>query len=137
MSHAEEFTRGLLGVAPVAHISTIQGKTVMNFSSTIQVLKIETTDTKTINPETGKPFQRTAARAILLDDDGSVVTVGRLPVPRPLVDQVKTGTFRATFALQVPDWGDNKGDIVAVLTGLSPVQVRGAAPAAAPAPAKV
>lgn len=105
----------------------------MNFSSTIQILKVETTDSKTIDTSTGKPFQRTAARAILLGDDGEVVTVGRLPVPRFLVDQVKTGTFRATFALQVPDWGDNKGDIVAVLTGLAPVQLR---VPAAPAPAK-
>lgn len=101
------------------------------FSSIIQVLLVETTESKTIDPKTGSPYVRTAARAILLGDDGQPVTVGRLRVPRALVDQVKPGTFTAAFTLGVPDFGDDKGDIVAQLTGLTPVQARGAAPAPA------
>lgn len=90
------------------------------FSSRVQVLKVETTDSKTIDAATGKPFQRTAARCILLDDGGAVVTVGRLRVPKALVPTVREGLFRASFALRVPDFGDNKGDIVAELTALVP-----------------
>lgn len=89
-----------------------------SMSSRIQVLTVETTDSKTIDPATGKPFPRVAARCILLGDGNEVVTVGRLRVPKSLVPQVKTGIFRASFALRVPDYGDNKGDIVAELTAL-------------------
>jgi hypothetical protein len=90
----------------------------MQMSSTLQVLTVETTDSKTLDAATGKPFQRVAARCILLDDSGAVITVGRLRVPKTLQGQVKPGTFRAAFALKVPDFGDNKGDIVAELTSL-------------------
>lgn len=100
----------------------------MKFSSIIQVLIVEKTDTKTINPDTGKPFQRTAARCILLGDGGDVVTVGRLRVPKSLEDAVKVGIFRADFALVVPDYGDDKGDVVAQLTNLVPQQSKAAAP---------
>jgi len=90
------------------------------FSSRIEVLTVESTDSKTMDPATGKPFKRVAARCILRADDGSVVTVGRLRVPKALVPQVAPGNFRAAFALRVPDFGDNKGDIVAELTALTP-----------------
>lgn len=100
------------------------------FSSMIQVFTIENEE-KT-SARTGNKYQHFAARCALLDDSGAVVNVGALRVPPSMRDQVKIGTFRAGFALQVPDWGDQKGDIVAVLTDLSPVPVRVAAPAAAP-----
>lgn len=89
----------------------------MNFSSRLQILLVEKTDTKFKDAD-GNVVQRVAARAVLLADDGNVVTVGRLRVPKSLADKVKTGTFRASFALTVPDYGDDKGDIVATLTGL-------------------
>lgn len=92
-----------------------------SFSSIVQVLTVEVTDSKTVDPATNRPFQRHAARCILLNDDGSVNTVGRLRIPKALVPQVKTGHFRATFGLRVPDFGDNKGDIVAELTALQAV----------------
>lgn len=92
----------------------------MQMSSRIQVLTVEVTDSKTVDPATGKPFQRVAARCILLGDGGEVVTVGRLRVPKSLQPQVKEGLFRAAFALRVPDYGDNKGDIVAELVSLQP-----------------
>lgn len=100
------------------------------FSSMIQVFTIENEE-KT-SARTGNKYQHFAARCALLDDSGAVVNVGALRVPPAMRDQVKIGTFRAGFALQVPDWGDQKGDIVAVLTDLSPVPVRAASPAAAP-----
>lgn len=103
--------------------------------STIQILKLETKQSKKLNPETGKPFESLEARVALLDDDGVLETVGRLRVPRALVDSVKLGTFRASFALTVPDYGENKGDVVSQLTGLVPV-APARAPAAAPAAAK-
>ncbi|TAM39763.1 MAG: hypothetical protein EPN61_12040 [Burkholderiaceae bacterium] len=99
------------------------------FSSVIQILLVETNTSKALNPKTNEPYVSTQARAILLGEDGTPVTVGRLRVPRALVDVVKPGTFTAAFTLGVPDFGDDKGDIVAQLTGLSPVVSR-AAPAA-------
>lgn len=95
------------------------------FSSIIKVLTVEVTDSKTIDATTGQPFKRTAARCILLNDDGSVNTVGRLRVPKSLVPLVKVGDFRATFGLRVPDFGDNKGDIVAELTALQQIDAAG------------
>lgn len=102
------------------------------FSSTVQVLTVETTQSKKLNPDTGKPYEQVAARCILLADNGTdVITVGRLRVPPVLRDAVKVGTFRADFTLQVPDYGDNKGDIVAMLTGLVPIIKAPPAPSAA------
>ena len=49
-------------------------------------------------------------------------------------EQVQVGTFRASFSLQVPDWGDDKGDIVAVLTALVPEPAKGAGVSGKPAP---
>jgi len=102
-------------------------------SSILQVLTVEVEETKFIDKDTGKPALRHFGRCILLDDAGAVVTVGRLRIPKPLVEQVKPGTFSASFALGVPDFGDNKGDIVAQLTGLVPVGKSAPAPAKAAA----
>ncbi|WP_343590347.1 hypothetical protein [Paracidovorax wautersii] len=101
-------------------------------TSTIQILKVEVQQSKKLNPDTGKPYESTIARTALLDDDGQLQTVGRLRVPRDLVDQAKVGTFRASFALQVPDFGEFKGEVISVLTGLVPLPVNRVAPAAAP-----
>lgn len=102
------------------------------FSSRIQVLTVERTQTK-FPAADGTPQMRVAARCILLGDGGEVVTVGRLRVPKALHDKVAPGVFRATFALTVPDYGDSKGDIVASVTELveekSPARTA-AAPAA-------
>ncbi|RYH38513.1 MAG: hypothetical protein EON54_18965 [Alcaligenaceae bacterium] len=87
-------------------------------TSTIQILKSEVQLSKKLNPDTGKPYESTIARVALLDDDGVLQTVGRLRVPRDLVDQAKVGTYRASFALQVPDFGEFKGEVISVLTGL-------------------
>lgn len=91
------------------------------FSSTIQVLKIE--DEERASKKTGDKYQFFVARSILLADDGSVINVGTLRVPEALRSVCQVGTFRASFALQVPEWGQQKGEIVAVLTGLTPVPV--------------
>lgn len=107
-----------------------------NFSSTLQVLVIEEQTAKKVNPDTGLPNKWKVARCALLDDAGEVINVGRLRVPRDLDATIARGTFRATFALGVPDWGDSKGDIMAMLTALTPVQLRAQQiGAAAPAPA--
>lgn len=93
----------------------------MQLSSKIQVLTVESTDSKTVDAATGQPYKRIAARCILFNDDNTVNTVGRLRVPKALVPLVKPGMFTASFGLSVPDYGDNKGDVVALLTSLVPV----------------
>ncbi len=90
------------------------------FSSTIQILTVENEDRK--SKRTGNDYKHFVCRAILLDDSGQVITVGALPVRNDaLREQCKPGVFRAGFALQVPDYGDAKGDIQAVLVSLTPV----------------
>lgn len=105
-------------------------KTGPTFSSIMQILLIEKQLTKKVNPETQKPWEIPYARCIMLDRDGAVVTVGRLKIPRHLETVVKVGIFSAEFALLVPDYGEDKGDIVAQLTGLTPVVSK--SPVAAP-----
>ena len=105
----------------------------MAYTSTIQILKVEVQHSKKLDPNTQKPYESTIARTALLNDDGELETVGRLRVPRDLVELAKVGTYRATFALSVPDYGEFKGDVVSVLTGLVPVPpARQVAPAPAP-----
>ncbi len=103
----------------------------MAYTSTIQILKVGVELSKKLNPDTGKPYESHIARTALINDDGELETVGRLRVPRELVDVAKVGTYRASFALRVPDYGPNKGDVVSELTGLVPVPVRPSASAAA------
>lgn len=108
----------------------------MSFSSVLQVLVVEEQTAKKVNPETGVPNKWKVARCALLDDGGEVVTVGRLRVPRDLSETIAKGTYRATFALGVLDYGDSKGDIMAMLTALSPYQPRPiGSGVAAPSPA--
>lgn len=105
----------------------------MAFTSIIQILKTESVFSRKIDPATQKPYEFKVARVALINDDGELETVGRLRVPRELESVVVKGTFTASFALQVPDFGDNKGDVVSVLTNLVPVppaRQSAAAPAA-------
>jgi len=106
----------------------------MQLTSTIQILKVSEEFSKKLNPETGKPYVSHIARTALINDDGELETVGRLRVPRDLVDVAKVGTYRAGFALRVPDYGPDKGDVVSVLTSLVPVPPARPAPAASATP---
>lgn len=100
-------------------------------TSTIQILKVSEEFSKKLNPDTGKPYVSHVARTALINDDGELETVGRLRIPRDLVDVAKVGIYRAGFSLRVPDYGPDKGDVVNVLTSLVPVPpARSAAPAA-------
>lgn len=108
------------------------------FSSTINVLKVEN-EART-SKRTGNSYNHFAARVILLTDDGEVETVGVINSRRitpELRDSMRVGTFRATFALKVPDFGDDKGDVICMLTGLVPVSPAKTAPAPSPKPATV
>ncbi len=100
----------------------------MNFSSTIQVLKVDPVEERTAKDGSKYPVH-TAQTALLLDD-GTLDKVGRLRIPPALREVVKVGTYRASFALEVAQWGQNKGDVIATLTGLMPYQ-KAAAPAGA------
>lgn len=101
-----------------------------NFSSTIQVLKLNEVE-KGTSRKTGQPWERHTAECVLLADDGSIECVGKLNIPEPLRGAVTTGTFRAGFTLHVPTFGDQQGQITSRLVSLTPVPVRGAS---APAP---
>lgn len=104
----------------------------MNFSSTIQVLKVDAPEEKT-SPKDGSKYTVHTAQTALLLDDGSLDKVGRLRIPEKMRDVVKVGTFRASFALEVAQWGQNKGDVIATLTGLLPVVKAPPAPPKQPA----
>lgn len=122
--HGEGFGPGLSGVTPKVNN--------MSFSSTIQILKVDTPEEKT-SPKDGSKYMVHTAQTALLSDEGELQKVGRLRIPEALREVVKVGTFRASFALEVAQWGQNKGDVIAALTGLVPVPVRQAAPAGAKA----
>jgi len=92
-------------------------ESIMSFSSTLQVLKVNP-PASGVSKKTGQPWERHTAECMLLDDSGAIQCVGRLVIPKALVDQVKEGTFRASFALEVPTYGDSKGDITTRLVGL-------------------
>jgi hypothetical protein len=91
------------------------------YSTVIQVLSVESTPGKKPGPDGVLPTFY-AARCVLFQDDGKTVnTVGRLRIPKPLVPIVKEGMFTASFALTVPDYGNDKGDVVSQLTSLIPI----------------
>lgn len=95
------------------------------FSSTIEILAVE--NEERTSKKDGKAYQHFAARCVLRADDGKVITVGTIRSRRvtpELRDTVRTGLYRATFALQVPDYGDDKGDVVTMLTGLVPIDTK-------------
>lgn len=92
----------------------------MSHGSILQILILEEETGKKINPATGKPNTWKVARGHVLDDAGEIITMGRWRVPRALSETVSKGTFRCSFALGVPDWGDEKGDIGPVITALVP-----------------
>lgn len=94
----------------------------MSFSSTIQILKVDNPEEKT-GKDGGKYTVHTAQTA-LLSDDGELQKVGRLRIPESMRDKVKVGTFRASFSLEVAQWGQNKGDVIASLVDLMPVAVK-------------
>lgn len=105
----------------------------MSFVSTLQVLKVESEERT--SKRSGKTYNHFAARCILIGDGGQVENVGVIRsdlVTPELRDMVKPGTYRATFGLMVPDYGDRKGDLVSMLTGLVPVPVPGSKPSAQP-----
>jgi hypothetical protein len=96
------------------------------YSTVIQVLSVESTPGKKPGADGVIPTFY-AARCILFQDDGKTVnTVGRLRIPKPLVSVVKEGMFTASFALVVPDYGNDKGDVVSQLTSLIPVNITNA-----------
>jgi hypothetical protein len=101
----------------------------MTFSSTIQILKVDKPEEKK-SPKDGSMYTVYTAQTALLDDNGELLKVGRMKIPEDMREKVKVGIFRASFSLGVAQWGQSKGDIVALLTDLSPVQVKRTAPAA-------
>lgn len=103
------------------------------FSSRLHVLAVENEVKK--SKRTGNDYTHFAARCVVLDDAGTPLTVGTLrsdQVVPELRDSLKpgmTGIYRAGYGLRVPDFGDDKGDVIAMVTSLMPEPVK-----VAPAP---
>lgn len=97
----------------------------MSFSSTIQILKVDDPQEKT-SPKDGSKYTVRTAQTALLDDNGELQKVGRLRIPESMKEKVKPGTFRASFSLEVAQWGPNKGDVISALVDLMPVPVKAA-----------
>ncbi len=102
----------------------------MKFSSIVQILKVNEPE-KGVSKKTGQPWERHTAECMLLDDSGAIECVGRLNLPESLREGIQPGIFRAGFALTVPTFGDQKGDITARLTSLTLVPSKSPSAAAA------
>lgn len=93
-------------------------------SSRLNVLRVE--NEERTSKRTGKEYTHFKASCIVLDDEGHAITVGALrsdQIIPELRDQLKpgvTGVFRVSYGLRVPDFGDNKGDVMAMVVGLVP-----------------
>lgn len=101
--------------------------------STVSVLAIENEQRK--SARTGNEYQHYAARCILLDDHGKPVNVGTLRSRQMLPelrDKLTVGTFRLGYAVVVPEGGDNKGDLIPMVTSVIPVPTGKQQPAEAP-----
>lgn len=92
----------------------------MSFSSTLQILKVNEVE-RGISKKTGQAWERHTAECMLLADDGSIDCVGRLVIPTAMRESIQVGTFRAGFALVVPTFGDQQGQITARLASLLPM----------------
>lgn len=98
------------------------------FKSLIQVLKVDPVEK--VKTRDGSEFDRHTAQVALLNDDGTLDKVGQLRISDALKEKIAVGTFTASFGLEVAQWGKNKGEVIAVLSGLVPVPPKGAAKAA-------
>ena len=94
------------------------------FSSRLNVLAVE--NEERISKRTQKPYRHFVARCVVLDDKGGVLTVGSLrsdQCVQELREALKagdSGIYRAGYGLRVPDFGDQKGDVVCLVTSLVP-----------------
>lgn len=96
----------------------------MKIVSTVRVLTVESEERKR---KDGTAYIARKATCILLNDDGTPANVGAIRsrlLPAEFWDKLTPGDYRAVFGLHVPDWGDDKGDLVPVVTELTPVQLR-------------
>jgi len=106
----------------------------MAFTSILQVLKVNELR-KGTSTKTGRPYEMQDCECALLSDAGELEQVGVLPLGKDMMgdNAPKVGTYTASFALRA---GMQDRKIGAVLTGLTPYDVRkpGApvVPAAAP-----
>ncbi|MFE1572230.1 hypothetical protein ACFIQG_10470 [Comamonas odontotermitis] len=91
----------------------------MAFSSIIEILKVG--DIRSGVGKTGKPWQMQEAECILRDQDGGVVQVGVLDVPRDLIDNLRPGVYTASFTLSAHYQSRKIG---AQLVALTPLPAR-------------
>jgi hypothetical protein len=86
----------------------------------IKILKVNELK-KGISARTNKPYEMQDAECLLMNDDGSVGSVGVLQLPKSLmgINLPSAGDYTAKFSLQS---GMTDRKINAVLTGLTPIQ---------------
>lgn len=92
----------------------------MSFSSIVEILKVNEARTGT-SQKTGKPWAMQEAECILRDQEGGVVQVGVLDVPKELIDNLRPGVYTASFTLTA-GYSDRK--IGARLVALTPMPTR-------------
>ncbi len=106
----------------------------MAFTSIIQILKVNELK-KGVSSKNGRPYEIQDCECALLADTGELEQVGVLQLGRDMMgdNAPKVGTYSASFALRA---GMTDRKIGAVLTGLTPYDVRKPGASAAPAAPK-
>jgi hypothetical protein len=97
--------------------------------SRLQVLSVENEDRTSKN--TGKEYRHFAARCIALDENSkplNVCTVRSRQMAEGVRDSVKPGVFRVAFGGVIPDYGDDKGDLMPKIVVFTPEDVKAATP---------
>lgn len=99
--------------------------TTHRMCTTIQILKINPIESG-IAKATQKPYEWHTAECVLIDDAGSVSSVGRLVFPRALRETLggvsPIGTYQAVIAL-VGLTGERAGEISPQIIDLVPIAV--------------
>lgn len=104
------------------------------YSSRIQILVVE--NEERTSKAKGTKYQHFEAHSICLDDAGNPICVGVLRDISPDIRATCVpGVYRADFAMQRVTYGDKQGQIVAMITKLTPEpqSARRGTPAAAAA----
>ncbi|MEF9964586.1 MAG: hypothetical protein RR779_09465 [Comamonas sp.] len=92
----------------------------MAFSSIIEILKVNEPRTG-VSQKTGKAWSMQEAECVLRDQEGQVVQVGVLDVPRELIDNLRPGVYTASFTLSAHYQSRKIG---AQLVSLTPMPTR-------------
>lgn len=92
----------------------------------VKILQINPVESG-VTKHSQKQYDWHTAECVLLDDEGGVVSVGRLVFPWELRESMggvpPVGTYRATLSLVTSKTGTFAGDIVPQIIGLTPIEI--------------